>query len=240
MISSEKLNARRYKMNLEGKIIDFLGDSITEGVGVGNCETGRYDNIIKKKCNLKAVCNHGICGTRLAHQSKPSENPRFDLCFCGRAYDLSNEADIIVVYGGVNDYMHGDAPFGSNEDKTPATFMGAVEFIMNLLKELYPNTKIIFMTPAHCCFDTLDESQPSNRPQKYSDARPLCDYADVIEQKGKLHGIPVLNLFKRLPINPCLPTHKEKYTSDGLHLNDNGHKILADLLIDFISNEVEE
>lgn len=227
-------------MKLEGKVIDFLGDSITEGVGVENCETGRYDNIIKKKCGLKAAYNHGISGTRLAHQSKPSEKPRFDLCFCGRAYDLSKDADIIVVYGGVNDYIHGDAPFGSEGDKTPATFIGAVEFIMSLLGELYPNTKIVFMTPAHCQYDTLDETKPSNRPQKRADARPLCEYVRVIEEKGKQHGIPVLSLYERLPINPHLAEHKEKYTADGLHFNDAGHKILADLLIDFISNEVEE
>lgn len=138
----------------------------------------------------------------------------------------------------MNDYIHGDAPFGSPDDKTPATFLGAVEFLMNLLKELYPHTKIVFMTPAHCCYDTLDETRPSNRPQKRADARPLCDYVNAITEKGKQHSIPVLNLYERLMINPHLPEHKEKYTADGLHFNDAGHKILADLLIDFIINEV--
>lgn len=227
-------------MDLKGKIIDFLGDSITEGVGVENCETGRYDNIMKSKCGLKAVFNYGIGGTRLAHQTKPSENPRFDLCFCGRAYDLSKEADIIVVYGGVNDYIHGDAPFGNSGDKTPATFHGAVYFIMNLLCELYPNTEIIFMTPAHCCYDIIDETKPSVRPQKRSDARPLCEYVKVIEETGKRCGVHVLNLYERLPINPCITDHKEKYTVDGLHFNDVGHEILADVLIDFITNDIKE
>ena len=41
-------------MTLEGKIIDFLGDSITEGVGVVDRENNRYDNVLKKTCNLKA------------------------------------------------------------------------------------------------------------------------------------------------------------------------------------------
>ena len=44
-------------MDLQGKIIDFLGDSIPEGGGVENCETGRYDNIMKKNAGLKAVYN---------------------------------------------------------------------------------------------------------------------------------------------------------------------------------------
>lgn len=100
-------------MELKGKIIDFLGDSITEGVGVRDIENNRYDNILKRKYGLKAVYNYGIGGTRYAHQSKPSLKPRHDLCFCGRAFNLNPDADIIVVYGGVNDYIHGDAPIGN-------------------------------------------------------------------------------------------------------------------------------
>lgn len=226
-------------MNLQGKIIDFLGDSITEGVGVQNCAENRYDNIIMKKCGLKAVHNYGIGGTRIAHQSHPSEKPRFDLSFCGRAYDLNPEADVIIVYGGTNDYIHGDAPFGKPEDTTPATFCGGVEFLMNLLEELYPNAQKVFMTPAHMSFhEIVNDELPSPRDTKAPDAQPVAKYCEVIEQKGAQHGIPVLNLYNRLPINANIPEHKEKYTDDGLHFNDEGHKIMADLLIDFLQNEV--
>lgn len=135
-------------MNLNGKAIDFLGDSITEGVGVEDLNN-RYDNRLKAMLNLKAVHNYGIGGTRIAHQITPSAEPRYDLCFCGRAYDLNREADVIVVYGGVNDWIHGDAPFGEMSDTTPASFCGAVDFLMNLLKEKYPNARLVFMTPAH-------------------------------------------------------------------------------------------
>ena len=109
-------------MILEGKKIAFLGDSITEGVGVSDRASNRYDNILKKSCGLAKTYNYGVSGTRLAHQSVPSEKPRFDLCFCGRAYDMANDADIVVVYGGINDYIHGDAPVGKIGDRTPATF----------------------------------------------------------------------------------------------------------------------
>ena len=225
-------------MILEGKIIDFLGDSITEGVGVDDCANNRYDNIIMKKCKLKAVYNYGIGGTRIAHQSKPSEKPRYDLCFCGRAYDLNPQADIIVVYGGVNDYIHGDAPFGKIGDTTPSTFCGGVEFLMRLLKDLYPNAKKVFMTPAHMHYDTLNDEKPSNREIKRSDAKPLSDYVRVIRETGKSHGIPVLDLYEKFPINPNIAEYKEKYTADGLHFNDAGHQILADTLIEFLQNEI--
>ena len=225
-------------MKLEGKIVDFLGDSITEGAGVKDCENNRYDNRIKSRCNLKATYNYGVGGTRIAHQRKPSEKPRYDLCFCGRAYDLYPEADLIVVYGGINDYIHGDAPFGEIGDTTPQTFCGGVEFLMSLLEALYPNAQKVFMTPARMQYDTMNDELPSQREMKYSDAKAVIEYVKIIEQTGKKHNIPVLNLYERLPINPNIIEHKEKYTVDGLHFNDEGHKILAEALINFIENEV--
>ena len=118
-------------MKLEGLTVNFLGDSITEGTGVINIPENRYDNRLKKMYNLKATNNYGIGGTRLAHQEKPSEKARYDLCFCGRAYNMDPSADLIVVYGGVNDYIHGDAYFGKMDDRTPETFCGAVCHLRN-------------------------------------------------------------------------------------------------------------
>ena len=92
-------------MKLEGLTVNFLGDSITEGTGVINVAENRYDNRLKRMYNLGATNNYGIGGTRLAHQEKPSDKPRYDLCFCGRAYNMDPSADLIVVYGGVNDYI---------------------------------------------------------------------------------------------------------------------------------------
>ena len=220
-------------MELKGKIIDFLGDSITEGVGVTD-QNNRYDNVIHRRFELAAHYNYGIGGTRLAHQSVPSEIPRYDLCFCGRAYLLEKSADLIVVYGGVNDYIHGDAYFGKMEDRTPETFCGAVYFLMNLLKTNYEGKKIVFMTPAHMHFKGTSDSLVSPRPIKKPDAQPLSAYVEVIKARGEELGIPVLDLFEKLPIDPNNESDREKYTVDGLHFNDEGQGILAKTLGDFL------
>ena len=220
-------------MELKGKIIDFLGDSITEGSGVTDIANCRYDNRICKTYGLKAVYNYGIGGTRLAHQSRPSENPRHDLCFCGRAYDLNKTADIIVVYGGVNDYIHGDANFGTMEDKTPETFCGAVYYIMELLKARHAGKTIVFMTPAHCNYKAVSDSTPSPRPVK-RDARPLIEYVNVVKARGEELGIPVLDLFENLGIDPNNEEQKASLTVDGLHFNDEGHAYLAAALGKFL------
>lgn len=221
-------------MKLQGKIFNFIGDSITEGLGVSDRENNRYDRVILRKCGLKAANNYGISGTRIAHQTHPSGISSFDLCFCGRASRMDPAADVVVVYGGVNDYIHGDAPFGAEGDTTPATFCGGVECLMSILQQTYPDAAIVFMTPARMRFRDLYDTQPSNWPEKQPDAKPLAAYVDVIKAAGMRHNIPVLDLYTQLPIDPKVAEEGERYTIDGLHFNDAGHAVLADCLIGFL------
>jgi len=221
-------------MELKGKIVDFLGDSITEGVGVSDINNNRYDNIMKKKYGLAEVYNYGVGGSRLAHQTKPSEKPRHDLCFCGRAYDLNKDADIIVVFGGVNDYIHGDAPIGKPGDTTPATFCGAVRFLMNYLRTEHAGKTVVFMSPARLSIPIGNGEKPSSDPRKLDDALPLLGYTAIIKETAALFGIPVLDLHEKLGIDPEDPTDKAKYTKDGLHFNDAGHHFIAERLGEFL------
>ena len=224
-------------MLLEDKIINFLGDSITFGVGVADIPNNRFDNIICREYKLAKRNNYGEGGTRIAHQRRPSPNPRFDLCFCGRAYKMSTSADMVVVFGGVNDYLHGDAYIGEPTDTTPETFCGAVNFLMNYLKTNYKEKgkPVVFMTPARSCFNGNSDEDVTKYPcEKMPDAAPLKRYVDIIVEAGKRNDIPVLDLYRNLPINPNIPEDRDKYTIDGLHLNDEGHKLIAKMLGEFL------
>lgn len=222
-------------MDIKGFKVNFLGDSITEGVGVTDIANSRYDNRLKVMCQLSAVNNYGISGTRLAHQTHASEKPRFDLCFCGRAYNMDPTADMVVVYGGVNDYIHGDAPFGQIGDTTPATFCGAVYFLMNLLRETYGEKPVIFVTPARMFLrHEVDDLQPSVHPRKMAEGKALQAYVDVILETGKKFDIPVLDLYRTLGLDPHDQECFDAYTVDGLHFNDAGHGVLAQRLKEFI------
>ena len=217
-------------MELKGKIIAFLGDSITEGHGVKDCENNRYDNRLKKDCGLKAVFNYGIGGTRIAHQFVPSERVVYDLNFCGRAYTIDRSADIIVVFGGTNDYGHGDAPIGSIGDRTPATYCGGVWFLMNLLKTEFSGKTVVFMTPAH----RVGDEMAADYHTKIADAMPLAFYCDVIKETAKQFDIPVIDMFEALGIDPNKQEDLERFAEDGLHFNDEGHGYIANALRRFL------
>ena len=222
-------------MNIQGFKVNFLGDSITEGAGVSDIPNCRYDNRLTKMMGLSKANNYGIGGSRLAHQTRPSEKPRYDLCFCGRAYDMDRTADMVIVFGGVNDYIHGDAPFGQIGDTLPDTFCGAVYFLMNFLRETYGEKPVIFMTPARCFLrNQVDDLIPSVHAAKRVPGKPLRDYVDVIIETAKQFRIPVLDLYQDLGVDPHIPEHFEAYTMDGLHLNNDGHLLIAQKLKTFI------
>lgn len=220
------------KIELKGKILNFLGDSITEGYGVENIAQNRFDNILKKTCELKGVNNYGIGGTRIAHQYQPSETPRWDLSFCARARDMDKTADVIVIYGGVNDYFHGDAPFGKIGDSTRETFCGSVDYLIRFLRENYPDALLVFLTPAHAKGD----EEPSKSIYKTVKGLPLQEYVRVIEKTAGKYNLPCLSLFDDLGIDPNNTEDYEKYTTDGLHFNDAGHKVLAERIEEFLRN----
>lgn len=222
-------------MNIKGFKVNFLGDSITEGAGITDHANCRYDNRLAVLCQLKAVNNYGIGGTRLAHQIHPSETPRYDLCFCGRAFNMDPDADMVIVFGGVNDYIHGDAPFGQIGDTTPATYCGSVYFLMNYLRETYGNKPIIFMTPARSFLrKEVDDRIPSTHAKKLPGGKALIAYVDVILETAKQFDIPVLDLYRNLGLDPHDPACFDTYTMDGLHFNDAGHGVIAQVLKDFI------
>ena len=90
-------------MDLRDKTVNFLGDSITEGVGVSDVSCFRFDSIIGKKCGCRKVNNYGIGGTRIAHKTQPSEKARHDMNFCGRCHDINHPRGRAPGFGGQPD-----------------------------------------------------------------------------------------------------------------------------------------
>lgn len=211
-------------MKLEGKKISFLGDSITYGVGASSVEA-RFTKIIEREEKLGTMRNYGISGTRIARQHHvPSANPAWDQDFCSRVADMDPDADVVVVFGGTNDYGHGDAPLGTPDDRTPDTFWGACHTLMRTLIEKYPTAVIVIMTPIHRANDT----------HKNHAGVGLAGYVDILKETARFYGLPVLDLFAMGGIQPSIEAQKIAFCPDGLHPNDAGNRRIADRLIAFL------
>ena len=211
-------------MNLNGLKINFLGDSITEGHGCSSVEKP-FTSLIASEHGAISRC-YGIGGTRIARQTAPSGNPRHDLDFPSRVAEMDPDADLIVVFGGTNDFGHGDAPFGNFADRTVDTFCGALHVLFTSLLEKYPAAPIMVMTPLH----RATEAEPNMH------GKVLADYVDMIRRAAEYYALPVLDLWAVSGIQPAVPVMKELYMPDGLHPNDAGHVILTNKIAKFIES----
>ena len=139
------------------------------------------------------VKNYGLSGTRIARQTAKSKCEQDDRDFLERADEMDINTDVIVVFGGTNDFGSGDAPIGDLDSKSEYTFFGAMHCLCKKLLNKYPNAEIIFLTPLHRKDEkfTVDGNGISNEI-------PLSEYVSVIKEVAGYYGLPVLDLFIKI------------------------------------------
>ena len=221
-------------MQLQGKIIHFLGDSITQGYGT-SAPDKIYHQLIKQRCGLAEANNFGIGGTCLADRYTPLDVPEFNAHFITRVAQMPEKADAIVVFGGTNDFGHGQALLGSPDDRTPETFWGACHDLFSTLIARYPTCPIVVVTPLHRWFEYVPQTRTS-RDGSITQTTILRDYVDIIRQAAEYYSLPVCDLYAAGSICPELEAHRTAYCPDGLHPNDAGHEIIASRLISVLES----
>lgn len=134
-------------MDLKQKRIFFLGDSITEGVGASCPECG-YVSVFEKLSGAY-VKNYGVAGTRIARQTNCTIPEWDENDFLTRVDNMDDDASVVFVLGGTNDYGHDDAQIGDFNSRSEYTFYGAMHILCNKLINKYPFAQIVFATPLH-------------------------------------------------------------------------------------------
>ena len=208
-------------MELKGKKIAFLGDSITVGVGTSASEYIYWNRIAQAS---GAECyGYGHNGTRIAPQHIVSvDEPYETLYFASRVETMIPDADIVVILGGTNDYGHGDAALGKLGDKTNDTFYGAYHLLLAELIRHYPDAHLVVMTPLH-----REKENDLYNSRGIRNAAPFIEYVKAIQEVAESYGVTVVDLYRDCAICPSNPVQKVKYCPDGLHPNDLGHELIA-------------
>ncbi len=210
-------------MDLQNKKVLFLGDSITEGHGASAYENC-YVALFQKEYPTATIVNYGVGGTRIACQYGKDPEQKRDHDFMERAESMKKDADLVVVFGGTNDYGHGNAKLGKFEDRDPYTFYGALHLLFERLITDNPRAKVLVLTPLH----RLGEENPN------MNGHVLKEYVDAIRKVAEEFSFPVLDLFKTSNMNPAKGNIQADYMPDGLHPNDNGYLRLFEQIDQFI------
>ena len=214
-------------MELKNISANFLGDSITEGCGTSGADK-IFHAVLARKTGMKIARNYGIGGSRIADQKDRSRDADRNRSYCERFSAMDDDASLIVVFGGTNDFGHGDAPIGCMSDRTPDTFYGACHYLMEGLINKYPSATIVIMTPVHRCSEDRTVNEIGIRTVQ------LKEYVKIIKAVAEYYALPLLDLWSVSGIQPKVEVNKKLYCPDGLHPNDLGHELMAQRLEGFL------
>ena len=200
-------------MELNHLKINFLGDSITHGQCASSPKLG-YVSLLQKKYPEAVIRNYGVPGSCISDKCLWGVED-----FCTRADRMDADADLVVVFGGTNDYCC-CCPPGQWGDRTEGTFYGACWVLFEKLLRKYHGKWIVVVTPLH----RLDEDGTicEGRPM----VAPLEEYVRIMKETAAYFGFPVIDMFATSGLQPNIDYIQETYTVDGLHPNDAGHELL--------------
>ena len=219
-------------------VINILGDSLTEGVGARS-EDKTYPAVLGKLTGAR-INNYGKSGSRI---TDVEDKYNHVASFIDRMYSMDRSADLVIVFGGTNDFWYGDCPIGKRTDTSPETFYGALNTMMKYLLGAYPNADIVFLTPYQQSKDA-DETHGYKR-STYNNygTGTLKEYRTAMLDRCQYYGIPVLDLYADYELNTA--DNREalvkygNYLCDGCHLNDAGYNLLARKIYRFIMQDLD-
>ncbi|MCP9757553.1 G-D-S-L family lipolytic protein [Lacihabitans sp. CCS-44] len=197
-----------FKADTPKKII-FFGDSITQA-GVN---PGGYITMLKEmytKANDKSeLIGAGIGGNKV-----------YDLFLRMEDDVLSKKPDVVVIYVGVNDVWH-KASYGTGTDADKFT-----KFYTALIKKMQSQgIKLILTTPAAIGEKTDHSNQQDG---------DLNQYSKIIRDLAKEHKCGLVDLRKEFLAYNLANNPENKgqgiLTTDRVHLNEAGNKLVAELM----------
>ena len=214
------LNLYDKSANKTNYIVNSIGDSIT--TYVPNPDGGmQYHKYWSQWYNITNN-NYGVSGTTINPRSGSTDS------FLERYSSMRDDADLVTVKGGTNDWVS-RIPLGTSTTRSTTTFKGSVRMLMEGLIEKYPDKHIVFFTPIkRCDDDRTPESVNGN-------GDTVKDFADAVIEIGKQYGIPVIDIYTPDVVNLTNLGPYDNYEElipDGLHPSGLGHEILGEYMME--------
>ena len=209
------------KQNTAGEWVAF-GNSITYGFGVGGNDQA-YPARVARVSSLRAN-NYGESGRVVATGASGATVPDAR-SFCNYYSSLPSGANLITVFGGVNDFVLG-VPLGSSSSTDKSTFYGALNVLADGLKSKYPSGRITFFTPIR-----IGGHATANKS-----GHTLKDYRNAIVTVCNNKGLEVLDLYSLDSMDADISVSNYMGDWDTTHPNGNGQQVIADYMVQQMLN----
>lgn len=201
-------------------VINCLGDSITTIAPAPEYGMNYHDWFARWYHVLNK--DYGIGGATL---TSAGYQP-----FVYRYQKMTDDADIVFVKGGTNDFANTSAPIGDYNSRALDTYRGALRNLMEGLIEKYPDKHIVFLSVIRRC-DGIDYKSQN------SSGSVLGDFAAATEALAREYGIDSLDIYNPEQLDFTGADAIKELMPDRLHPSGIGHKILANYIIEKLTEK---
>jgi lysophospholipase L1-like esterase len=188
----------------KNKTAFFYGDSLTEA---NYHYTKGYHSWVKDLLGLASYNNYGVSGYKVSD-------------VYNKVKSVTGTADIVFVMCGVNDQTF-SVPLGTMGDNTTGTTYGSLDLLCALLKQKYPTSIVVFITPHY----------QTNYP--HSDGITSYEVSKAIKEVCEKYAIPVYDNFV---LSGIYPSNLSYFTTDRCHWNDITHEMVGKNLSKWVTD----
>ena len=190
--------------SLYGKKLAFIGDSITQGRVLKFGATKPNATTPKPFGQIIAemCCDFDYGNFGIGGATVHNRNWYSLYANCGKISGY----DVVFVMGGTNDY---------GNDVTESNFRTAFSYVIDTLKQ--NNSRVIVLTPI-----VRTSKTAANDAGLF-----LVDYVSIEQEIALEKNVESINMFQLTNNGRFV-----NYLTDGLHPNEVGHRILADIIIE--------
>lgn len=209
--------------HLSSKKVVFYGDSITA--------QNKFPEIVKKYYGLNAVVM-GVGGSTIFYRSDS------DLSSNTRINNIPNDADIVMIMGGTNDWgkiqIENELTYSDGFDRTK--FKGAIAYIIQHIQERCPKARIIWCTTIGGQNETRATDTPTIQylPQKDIYGQSGYDFRNAEIEVCNILNIEICDTWS-CGINGI---NAFIMIADTVHPTDAGAQLIADYIIGYLKTVI--
>ena len=210
--------------------------------GFGACMMGSYGSATPVEGYYDKMCMHSIAdmiasgdfsalitaANNLFTATGDDNRPQAALL---DSVDWSTISYLTIGYGS-NDHAR-NLPLGTTADTTPATFRGAINYVVNKIQTVYPLMKIMFMSDYQRCYYSSFPTTMTGTTDTVPNAggKYLIEYVDATKDTSEKNSLPTLDMYRNSGLNVYT---NATLTYDGVHPSSAGYTNIGNTLSSFI------
>lgn len=213
------------RSKFEGKTVHLFGDGIIFGLGSDDIPNKSIPALLSRKYGLRVINN--ALGDATAG-SYDDETLAERSLVTQVSLDPMNDADYAIIMIGTHDWDCGKSSIGKTTHiSSDTTFKGALNIAITDILSKNAKTKILLVSPIYRSRLRINDNHSSD--DYVRNDLLLHDFVIAMEDIGLYNHIPFINLYDTCGINRW---NSGAYLKDGLYLNDSGHELIADRILD--------